>query len=464
MTLQAIAEACGGLLHGCDEDASRLVESVVIDSRNAKEGSLFIAIKGKRADGHSFIAQVYDKGAVCCISEIKLDSDVTKGKPYIEVKSSLQALKDIAEYYRSRLDVKVVGVTGSVGKTSTKEAIAAVLSQRYNVYKTAGNFNNEIGLPLTVFGLTEETQAAVLEMGISDFGEMTRLARIAKPDICVITNIGECHLENLKDRDGVLKAKSEIFEYMADDGAVILNGDDDKLVTIDNVKGKTPHFFGIENENLKSCGIYADNIDDMGLDGTICDICSSDGGRFTVHIPVPGKHMVYNALAGAAVGRLAGISDRHIKAGIESLEPMGGRNNIIRVGGLLIIDSCYNANPASMRASIDVLAQAAGRKVAILGDMFELGEGEVKLHYEVGCYAARNNIDLLVTAGSLAREIARGASDSGSRAVSYETKQEMLSDIRELVKPGDTILIKASHGMGFAEVVELLCNSQKTAV
>ncbi len=463
MTLSNIANACGGILHGSDIDGQKLVMSVTTDSRKAEKDCLFIAIAGERVDGHSFIKSVYEKGAACCISEKVLDEEISGGHPYIEVTSSLQALKDIAEFYRSQLDIKVVGITGSVGKTSTKETIAAVLSQKYNVLKTAGNFNNEIGLPLTVFRMTEENEVAVLEMGISDFGEMTRLTKIAKPDICVITNIGICHLENLKTRDGILKAKTEIFKSMAKGGSVVLNGDDDKLVTISQVNGRTPHFFGIENDRLRNgVGIYADNIVNRGLDGTDCDICipkenSGIPDIINVHIPIPGRHMVYNAMAAASVGRLMGLDLSQIKAGIESLEAISGRNNIIHVNDMIVIDDCYNANPVSMKASIDVLSDAVGRKVCVLGDMFELGGNERQLHHEIGEYAAKKKIDILIAAGKLSKETAEGAEGSETKVYYYEDRDSMLADIGNIIKAGDNILVKASHGMQFAKVVEMLC-------
>lgn len=242
MTLRNIAKACNGIYYGPEEALSREITEVVTDSRKAGEGCLFVAIKGERVDAHRFIPQVFEQKAACVLAEQKQED--ARG-PYILVDSTLQAVKDLAEFYRQQLGIKVVGVTGSVGKTSTKEMIASVLSEKYRVLKTLGNFNNELGLPLTVFRLREEHQVAVLEMGISDFGEMHRLSKIARPDICVMTNIGQCHLEFLKDRDGVLRAKSEIFDFTAEDGQAVLNGDDDKLAGIRQVKGKAPVFFGI---------------------------------------------------------------------------------------------------------------------------------------------------------------------------------------------------------------------------
>ena len=401
LTLEHIAEACGGIYRGTEEQKKEEVTCIFTDSRKAEKGGLFVPIKGARADGHAFIEQVMKQGALATLSEKDLGE---QPYPYIQVKSSLTAVKDIAEYYLKQLSVPVVGITGSVGKTSTKEMIAAVLSQKYNTLKTQGNFNNELGLPLTVFRLRDEHEMAVLEMGISDFGEMHRLAKIARPDTCVITNIGLCHLEFLKSRDGILKAKTEIFDYLREDGHILLNGDDDKLVTVQEVKGIQPVFFGIENHQ----GIWADEIKPEGLKGISCRIHAGEDS-FAVLIPIPGHHMVYNALAGTAVGLTYGLTLEEIKAGIESLQPVSGRFHIMETDRYTVIDDCYNANPVSMRASLDVLADALGRKVALLGDMGELGADEVEMHREVGEYAVSKDIDVLLCVGDLSAHMANAA-------------------------------------------------------
>lgn len=458
MTLSAIANACNGIYFGSEQHKENIVASVTIDSRKVVKDSLFIAIKGERSDGHDYINSVYESGAICCISENELNNETHS---YIKVESTLQALKDIAEYYRSVLDVKVIGITGSVGKTSTKETISAVVSKKYKVLKTLGNFNNEIGLPLTIFRLTQEDEVAVLEMGISDFGEMTRLTKIAKPDICVITNIGLCHLENLKSRDGILEAKTEIFKSMSKDGSVILNGDDDKLITINQVNGRNPYFFGINN---KKCDYYADGIENLGLDGMKATIYCGDGDFFETMIPIPGHHMVYNALAATVVGKVLDLSKDEIKSGIESLKSLSGRNHIIKKNGYTIIDDCYNANPVSMKASIDIMNSAIGRKVCILGDMFELGTEEKKLHYEVGEYLAGKEINILITVGTLSKEISDAVENTNIFASNlnrcqvkhFETRDDMLLQLKNILNIGDTILVKASHGMEFSKVVEFL--------
>lgn len=450
MTLRRIAQVCGGVYHGTEEAAEREVESITTDSRQAEEGCLFVAVKGERVDGHDFIPAVFEKGALCVIAE--QEPEDAKGA-WIQVESSLQAIKDMAEFYRQQLDIRVVGITGSVGKTSTKEVIASVLSEKYCVLKTLGNFNNELGLPLTVFRLREEHQVAVLEMGISDFGEMHRLSKIARPDVCVMTNIGQCHLEFLKDRDGILRAKSEIFDYLAEDGAVILNGDDDKLAGIREVKGIRPVFFGVESGRE----IYADEIEPEGLKGIRCRIHAGEES-ISVLIPIPGYHMVLNALAATAVGITLDLTMEQIRAGIEKLQPLGGRFHVIEKGKMLIIDDCYNANPVSMKASLDVLKDAEHRKVAILGDMFELGENAAELHASVGCHAAENEINLLICTGEASRHMAEAAFQTGGcgEVLQVPTLAALLEVLPKLVKEDDTILVKASHGMHFEKVVARL--------
>ncbi len=456
MSLREIAAASGGTYYGNEASLSLEVTGVAIDSRKIEAGYLFIPIKGARVDGHDFITQVMEKGALCTLSEKKLED---ASYPYIMVESCEQAMKDIARHYRTALGIKVVGITGSVGKTSTKEMIASVLSQKYNVLKTAGNFNNEIGLPLTIFNIREEHEVAVLEMGINHFGEMRRLAKMAQPDVCVITNIGLCHLEYLGDRDGILKAKTEMFDYMQPDAKIILNGDDDKLITVKNVKGKTPKFFGLSTEH----DAFATDIHSMSLKGTHCTLHLGDNIIETV-IPIPGEHMVYNALAGALVGQTLGLSADEIKAGIESLVPVSGRNNLIETDSLLIIDDCYNANPISMKASLDVLATADTRKVAIMGDMFELGANEKELLADCGRHAAEKGIDVVICIGELSKNTAEGASSVASatacntKVYHFDTKADFLRDCNNILRKGDTVLVKASHGMEFPEIVEYLKN------
>ncbi len=463
MTLLQIAKACSGQLN-CDElQDQREVQSVVLDSRRAEQDCLFIATVGERVDGHDFIDQVFDKGALAVICE---KAPASARGPYILVENSFAALKDIATWYRMQLDLKVVGITGSVGKTSTKEFISSVLSQKYHVLKTEGNFNNEIGMPLTILKIRDEHQIAVLEMGISDFGEMHRLSEIAKPDICVITNIGQCHLENLGSREGILKAKTEIFDFMSDDGAVCINGDDDLLATIREVKGRQPLRFGFRTSN----DFFASDIITHGLFGSSCNIRTNYGGVFPADVPLPGGHMVLNALAATAVGSLLGVSEDAIREGIKRVLPVGGRSNIIAREQLTIIDDCYNANPVSMKAAIDLLKMADTNKVAILGDMFELGSREKELHRDVGAYAASGGLHLIICVGTLSYHMYEGADEilrscsledekSDTLLYYFETRDELIKALPNLIHSQDTVLIKASHGMAFEIVVNSLLSS-----
>ena len=418
MTLMVIAESCNGMLHQAGADLKKCAAGVVLDSRKVEKDFIVIATKGERVDGHDFIPQVMEKGALAVVCE-KVPED--ERIPYILVEDSFQALKDIAEYYRQQLSVKVVGITGSVGKTSTKEFIAGVLSEKYKVLKTEGNFNNEVGLPLTVLRIKEEHEVAVLEMGISNFGEMHRLSKIAKPDVCVMTNIGQCHLEFLGTREGILKAKSEIFDFANEKAAVFVNGDDDMLITVPERNGKVPTRFGLSEAN----DVYATDVENRGLFGSEAKIHikKEDGSEecFAVSVPLPGGHMVYNALAAAGVANELGLTTEQIQAGISAVKPVGGRSNIIRAEKYTLIDDCYNANPVSMEAAIDLLSMALTRKVAILGDMFELGENSDALHERVGKYAVEKDVDMLLCVGENSKFM---------YDVAQKKKEELLKDTK----------------------------------
>lgn len=475
LTLRKIAEICKGTLHREGENADVEVSGVVLDSRQIEKGYLFIATRGEHVDGHRFIPQVFAKGAAGVVCEEEPEG---RPGPYILVEDSFQALKDIAGFYRQQLDITVVGITGSVGKTSTKEFVASVLETKYKVLKTEGNFNNEIGLPLTILHIRDCHEVAVVEMGISDFGEMHRLSEIARPDICVLTNIGQCHLENLKSREGILKAKTEIFDFMGEKGKVCINGDDDMLRTVKRVRGEEPLTFGMERGN----DVYADNVENKGLFGISADI-HMDGEVFRGNIPLPGEHMVYNALAAACVGRLMGLTGEEIARGLETVKPVDGRSHIMRLEDKVIIDDCYNANPVSMCAAVDLLSMALARKVAVLGDMFELGKEEKALHRKVGAYAAIRGIDVIICIGELSRSTYAGACEgyglegknclvpeksrstsfqdekSGRSVYYFSGKEEFLKSWRKIIRKDDRVLVKASHGMAFEQIVKALAEA-----
>ncbi len=472
MTLERIAAVSGGMYYGNEADKKKEIAGAVIDSREVEPGYLFIPIRGNRVDGHAFIPEVFAKGAAAVLSEERLEQPAG---PYILVGDAKDAMKKLAEYYRKSLKIKVVGITGSMGKTSTKEMIASVLSQEYRVLKTEGNYNNEIGLPLTIFRLREEHEVAVLEMGMSEFGEMRRLSKMANPDICVITNIGFCHLENLGTRDGVLKAKTESFEHLSPEGIAVLNGDDDKLCEKKIVNGRPAVFYGLgaapkreeTPEGIKTLApkrIYADQVEVLGLEKTraLIHIRKPDGKevQFAVTIPIAGEHNVYNALAAAAVAEELGLTEEEMKRGIETVQPIGGRSNLIRKNGMIILDDCYNANPASVKAAIDILSKAEGRKIAVLGDMGELGADEKQLHSSVGEHFAGKGIDELFCAGTLSRSLAEAveACSPETNVHYFETREDLSRALAPYVREGDSILVKASHFMGFSEIVKQLAS------
>ena len=457
LTLEEISEACRGTLLSVQGQLARRVSGVVIDNRKLSPGDLFFALSGERTDGHRYVEQALADGAAACVVE-RLPQRITG--PLILVRSTREALMNLAAYYRGLLNVKVVGITGSVGKTSTKETVAAVLSEKYRVLKTDGNFNNEIGLPLTIFRLEEEDEIAVLEMGISDFGEMSRLSAVARPDIGVITNIGVCHLENLKTRDGILKAKTEMFDHLTENGIAVLNGGDDKLRTVRSVNGKAPLLFGLkEEENGESFLASASDVTPRGLKEL----------SFTLHLPgvevrnvtlsAIGRHNVYNALCAAAVGTALSMTPDEIALGLGKYRTIAGRSNIIETEDLTIIDDCYNANPVSMKEAFHVLELAEGRKIAVLGDMGELGDEEKELHREVGSCFLETAIDTAFVAGDLMQYFAEEVKkDPGKKVFWFENREAMTEALTAYLQKGDTVLVKASHFMDFPKVVEELKN------
>lgn len=415
------------------------ITAITTDSRTIVPGCLFAAIPGARVDGHDFIAAAAEQGAACVLCNRPVEAKV----PQIIVPDTQEALRHIAAFYRSQFEFPFVGITGSVGKTTAKEMIAAVLSARFNTLKTEKNFNNELGVPLTLFRLREEHEAAVVEMGISGFGEMTRLTDMVHPNIAVYTLIGDSHLEFLGDRNGVLRAKAEMLSGMAEDGVVIANGDDTLLCVHDFERRTVLFGFG------EDCDVRAVEEQPDGLEGMRCVIVSGVR-RIPVRIPAFGRHMVYAALMGAAVGMELGLSDEEIIRGIAAYETVGSRGRVIETGGITILDDCYNANPTSCRAALDSLSMLPGRKIAILGDMLELGETGPALHRAVGEYAVNLGIDV-IGCGTLSRYTAEGGAGAW-----YETSEDLISALPSHIQTGDCVLVKASHGMHLETVVEAL--------
>lgn len=447
LSLEKIAEITGGKYIGPEDKKAACITGVVRDNRQVREGNMFLCIKGERVDGHDFAPAAFKAGASCCLAERELPSPAG---PYILVPSTLQALKTVAKYYRGLFDIPFVGVTGSVGKTTAKEMVSAVLSEKFCVLKTPENLNNEIGVPLTLLSLREEHEAAVVEMGINSFGEMSRLADMVRPDICLMTSIGYCHLENLGDLNGVLRAKSEVYGYMPKSGIAVVNGDNELLREFD--PGMKKIMYGLEGHN----DYIAENIENCGFDGITCDIRTPDS-VISASIPAFGIHMALAALAAAAIGRELGISDEAVKRGLTKYAPVGGRANVKNTGRFTVINDCYNANPNSMTASLTSLCSVSGDRVAILGDMGELGDNSAELHKSVGRKAAELGLDTLIVCGALSKNTYDGYMRAGGQnGVYFESKAALFEQLPTLIKDGQTILVKASHAGHFEEIVEKL--------
>lgn len=414
------------------------------DNRSVKAGDLFVAIRGEKFDGHDFAASAVENGAVAVLCERELEVDV----PCLVVEDSIRGLQAIASGYRAEFFPKVVGVTGSVGKTTTKEMIASVLSEKYNTLKTEGNLNNEIGLPFTVLNLNKNHEAAVIEMGMNHFGEISRLTRIARPDIAVISAIGESHIEFLGSKEGILKAKLEILEGLSDNGIVILNGDDEYLLSL---KGKLPFktiYYGITN---KEADIFA-TAKSISLNEITFTVRETENFEFKINCG--GEHNLKNALAAVAVGRELGLSNEEIASGLEKFENTGMRQKIIKKDGRTIINDCYNANPDSMRASLKLLSDTEGRKIAVIADMLELGETSKDAHIELGKLAAEM-ADIIFVTGDMREYVKAGAGDAEIYA--FEDVPSLCAKLKEVWTEGDTVLVKASRGMRLERVVESLC-------
>ncbi|HHV98112.1 MAG TPA: UDP-N-acetylmuramoyl-tripeptide--D-alanyl-D-alanine ligase [Clostridiaceae bacterium] len=446
-----IMDAVGGtFLSGNSET---VITGVSTDSRTISAGNLFIPIAGARFDGHDFIGQAFERGAAACLTHKEDIPDVSG--TVIKVSDTLRALGDLASFYRKKFNIPVVGITGSVGKTSTKEMVAAVLSQQYRVMKTEGNFNNEIGLPLTMFSLDKSHQCAVIEMGMSGFGEISRLSRISQPDIAIITNIGLSHIEKLGSRQNILKAKMEILDGLSRNGVVILNGDDQLLSGMRNLLPYKTIFYGLEDD----ADYQAFDIKTAGEQGTYFKI-EINNKTYEVHIPVPGIHNVHNALAAIAAGIELKVPVEKIIKGIGEYTPAKMRLNILSFNGIKIINDTYNASPQSMEAALGVLKDIEGnRKIAVLGDMLEMGSWADKAHKDVGKFAFESGVELLITVGENGRNIARGALDSGmnpEKVHQCETNEEIVNLLEGLMTNGDVILVKGSRGMKMEEIVERL--------
>ena len=449
MTVQEIAAAVGGVWRNPRADAPA-VSAVSTDSRKIQPGCLFLPWVGEKFDGHDFIEGALASGAAGCICA-RLPAALRPDKFYIEVPDTHLALRALASACRDKFPIPFVQITGSVGKTTTKEMISAVLGARLRVYKTPGNFNNDIGTPLTLLGLAPEHQAAVIETGMNHFGEIRYLGEMVRPDIAVISNIGDAHVEFLGSREGILQAKCEILENLRPQGLLVLNGDDPLLNTV-----QAP-FRTVRCGQSERCQVRITELSDRGVEGITCAV-TTERDVYRLSIPAPGEHMAYSASMAVAVGEELGLSREEIIRGVGSYEPAGSRMRVVRLpDGRLILDDCYNANPQSVTAALEVLAKTeCGRKAAVLGDMGELGSLTDQAHYNMGALAAMLGVDFVAAIGEKAARIADGAAESGGSVLHFATKEEALPELKARLGPDTAMLVKASRAMRFDWLVERL--------
>ena len=443
-TVREICDAVGGvLLQGSDA----AVTQVSTDSRSVPAGALFVPLVGERFDGHAYIGKALESGAAGCLTA-QTPEVLLPGKFYIQVEDTRLALKALASWYRGKFDLPVVQVTGSAGKTTTKEMIACVLGRRFRTLKTQANFNNDIGTPLTLLELAPEHQAAVIETGMNHFGEIRYLGEMVRPDIAVITNVGDAHIENLGNtRQGILRAKCEIFENLAPDGVAVLNGDDPLLNTI-----TLPQRI-LRCGTGEGCDVRVTEVDDRGLEGVACTVTTAKTS-YRLKTPSPGAYMIYPLAMAAAIGEYLGLTAEEITAGAADYVPVGSRMHLIPVDGQrLIIDDCYNANPQAMAEALRMLAKSRHRrKVAVVGDMGELGELTEQAHRDVGTLARELGLDGMIAIGEKMRALQK----ADPSALWFPDVPAALPALRECFTPDTAVLVKASHAMHFENIVKEL--------
>ena len=462
LTMTELAQICGGMLCcvGGEVNKNLPFRYVCTDSREAERGSLFVALGGERVDGHDYIGAAVSSGNECVLCE-RIPELGDRKYVAVVVEDSLRAIGELAKAYDRRLRHRKVAITGSVGKTTTKEFVAAVLAAGYRVHKTEGNYNSTLGMPLSLLSMQQDTEVSVLEMGMSNFGEIEYMSRIAEPDIAIVTNIGSSHMEYLGSRENICHAKMEITRGLKKDGTLLLNGDEPMLRAY-LTPGVQPIFVGIDTP----CDFRAINIR-QGIGQTIFDICYQGKLLSNVAIPTMGRHNVYAALFAFAVGIRMNLDERTILQGLASYRPVGMRQNIYKIGEINVIEDCYNASPESMRAAIAVLQSLsgqmkAGRMAAVLGDMYELGENGERFHEEIGMHFAKMGGSLLYTFGESAEQIALGAILGGMSAEQiYRNNNTRAPEITgemllHSLRAGDTLLVKASRGAAAERILNYL--------
>lgn len=435
-TIKQLLTATGGTLVAPSGFGDPVIHGLTIDTRALTPGMAYVAIRGETFDGHQFIPDAMAKGALLSVS----DTDVPY--PHIRVENTVLAYQNVAKLHRERFDLPVVCITGSVGKTTTKEMVKAVLETTFCTHATVGNLNNQTGVPTTVLQLNKQHQVSVMELGTNHFGEIDAIARVAEPTICLFTNIGEAHIEFFGSREGIFRGKTEMLNHLRPNGAVIANGDDDLLRTIPNAIT-----YGLS----EGVSMRAVQIEERGLEG-VSFLAEGFSKRLLVTLQVAGKHMVQNALAALCVAHLLNVSDDDALRALAAFRPGAGRSGVLRTGRFTIIDGSYNCNPTSMEAALDVLKTASGRKVCIFGDMLELGPDAPAFHARIGEYARRCGVDRMLTVGALAKNAAFDPKDA------YDSVDALLNDLPALLSDGDTILVKASFGMHLNTVVDAIKN------
>lgn len=462
LTMTELAQICGGMLCcvGGEVKKDLPFRYVCTDSREAQQGSLFVALGGERVDGHDYIAAAVSSGNECVLCE-RIPEVGDRGYVAVVVDDSLKAVGELAKAYDRRLNHRKVAITGSVGKTTTKEFVASVLAEGFRVHKTEGNYNSTLGMPLSLLSLQNDTEVSVLEMGMSDFGEIEYMSRIAEPDIAIVTNIGSSHMEYLGSRENICHAKMEIVKGLKTGGTLLLNGDE-PLLRAYLTPDVEPVFVGIDTP----CDFRAVNIRE-GIGRTVFDICYRGKTLKNVVIPTMGRHNVYAALFAFAVGVRMNLDDQSILDGLNHYKPVGMRQNIYQIGSIHVIEDCYNASPESMRAAINVLQslsaqKKAGRMAAVLGDMYELGSNGDRFHEEVGLYFAKQGGSLLYTFGQAAEQIAMGAILGGVHPEQIYRNADIRSPelsgemLLHSLRAGDTLLVKASRGAAAERILQYL--------
>ena len=451
------------------QDLKQRIRRVVTDSRLVRKGDLFIAFQGERFDAHSFVPKVFAQGAVCAIVQEDYRLPPMKqrtGTPIVlGVRDTLEAFQRLATHYRNRFPIPVITITGSNGKTTTKEMVAHVVAQRWKTLKTEGNLNNRIGVPQTLFQLAPRHQAAVVEMGVDQQGQTTRLCEIARPTVGVITNIGPDHLEFFGSMEGSAQAKAELLDHLPQDGAVVLNADDEYFDYLAARAQCQVVAFGASPK----AGVRAANIRPDEKGGTLFGLILPGKTRQTeVRIRTQGQHNVSNALAAAAVGHVLGLSGAAIAEGLSKFRPAAMRSQISHSHGVQVINDCYNANPASMKAAIQLLAELGRgkRSIAALGDMLELGADSKRMHRDVGAFLAAQGIGHLLACGALGRELAEGARQAGmasDRIAELPDAQAAATALARMIRQGDVVLVKASRGMRMEQVVDAVTGMRRAA-